>query len=103
VRNFQLLLAVSADAAHETLGANEVHRCATKRLDSHIHQTADRRRRVVGVQRGQHQVASKRGLDPDFRRFKIANLTDQNNVGILARNARSAAAKFSPICSFICT
>ena len=53
VRNFQLFLAAPANAPHKTLGANQVHRGShEKRLDTHVHQAADGRRRIIGMQRG---------------------------------------------------
>src|SRR5882724_1998345 len=94
LRNFQLFLAIRTNTAHETLRANQVHRRGhEKRLDTHVHQTADGRRRVVGVQRREHQVSREGGLDPDFRRFKIANLADQNDVGILAQESSERGGK----------
>ena len=38
-------------------------------------------------------MASERGLDPDFRRFKVANLADQNNVGVLAQESPERGGK----------
>src|SRR6266403_1749284 len=94
LRNLQLFLAVRTDAPHETLRANQVHRRGhEKRLDTHVHQAADGRRRVVGVQRREHQVSRERGLDSDFRRFKVANLADQNDVGILAQEGAERGGK----------
>jgi len=48
-------------------------------------------------------VPGERGPCTDFRRFKVANLADQNDVGILAQEGAERGAKFRPICSFICT
>jgi len=43
-------------------------------------------------------------LTPDFRRFEVANLADQNDVGVLAEErAQRGPQSFRPICSFICT
>src|SRR5215468_7449619 len=51
LRHFQLFLAVHADTPHQTLRANQVDRGGHKeRLDTHVHQAADRRRSVIGVQ-----------------------------------------------------
>src|SRR5205085_10388776 len=37
-----------------------------ERFDAHVHETVDRRRRVVRMQRRQHEVAGERGLDRDL-------------------------------------
>ena len=39
--------------------------------------------RVVGVQRGEHQVAGERRLQRDLRRLLVADLADQHDVGVL--------------------
>jgi hypothetical protein len=41
--------------------------------------------RVVGVQRGQHQVAGLGGLDGDVGGFQVADLADHDDVRILAQ------------------
>src|SRR5438105_10553603 len=54
------LLAIRTDSPHQTLGANQVHRSSHQKwLDAHVHQTADGRRGVIGVQSGKHQVAGQ--------------------------------------------
>ena len=56
-----------------------------ERLDAHVHQAADRARRVVGVQRRQHEVARQRRLDGDLRRLEVADFADQDDVRVLAQ------------------
>ncbi len=50
----------------------------------------DRAGRVVGVQRAEHRVPGQRGLDGDFGRFQVADLADQDLVGILPQNGPQA-------------
>jgi len=58
--------------------------------------------RVVSVERGQKQVAGERGLDADLRRFKVANLAHEDDVGILTKEGAKGGGEGSkPICSFI--
>ena len=79
-------LQLRADAAHEALGADQVHRAGDEeRLDAHVHQAVDGARRVVGVQRGEHQVAGERRLDRDFRGLEVADFADQDDVRVLAQ------------------
>ena len=56
--------------AREALGDDAVDRRGDQeRLDAHLDQAGDRRRRVVGVQRREHEVAGQRGLDAIVRRL----------------------------------
>ena len=82
------LLAVRADLAREALGEDEVDRGGDQeRLDAHVEQAGDGRRGVVGVQRGEHQVAGERGLDRDLRGLEVADLADHDDVGVLPQEA----------------
>ena len=47
----------------------------------------DRLRRVGRVQRREHEVAGVRRLERGVERFEIANLTDEDDVGILTQHA----------------
>ncbi len=49
--------------------------------------------RVVGVQRGQHQVAGERGLDGDLRGFEVADFTDHDDVRVLAQDGAQGLGK----------
>ena len=61
------LLAAVAQPAREALGDDGVDRRGDEeRLDAHVDQARDGGRRVVGVQRGEHEVAGERGLDRDL-------------------------------------
>ena len=54
-------------------------------LHAHVDQARQRARRIVGMQRGQHEVARLCGLDRDLRGFQVADLTDHDHVRILAQ------------------
>ncbi len=85
-RHFDGLGTVLADPPDQPLRTDEVDRGGDQeRFDAHVHQTGDRFRRAVGVQCGQDQVAGESGLDGDFGGFKVSNFTDQNDVGVLAK------------------
>ena len=82
------LRAVLADTADQALGADEVQRAGDQeRLDAHVHQTVDRARGIVGVQRRQHEVAGQRGLDRDLGGFEVADFADQDGVRVLTQEA----------------
>ena len=52
---------------------------------AHVHQPRQGLRSVVGVQRGQHQVAGLRGFDGDLRGFQVADLAHHDDVRVLAQ------------------
>src|SRR5690606_32724495 len=54
-------------------------------LEPHVDQTRDRGGRVVRVQRGEHEVAGERRLDGDGSRFQVTDLTDHDDVRVLAQ------------------
>jgi hypothetical protein len=93
-------LAVGAEHADEALREHRDERRADQeRLDAHVDEARDRARRVVGVQRREHEVARERGLDRDLRGLEVADLADQDHVRVLAqdraqpaRNVRSTFA-----------
>ena len=79
------LLAVLADLPAQPLGEDEGQRGGDQEgRDAHVEQPRHRGRAVVGVQRGEHEVAGERGADADLRRLQIAGLADQDDVGVLA-------------------
>ena len=55
-------------------------------IDAEIGQPRDGARRVVRVQRGEHQVAGERGLDRDLRGLVVADLADHDHVRVLAQD-----------------
>src|SRR6267378_774358 len=78
------LPARSTYLASQALSHNQKERRRhQERGDSHVEQPRDRRRAVVRVQRGEHEVAGERGPNADLRRLEVARLTDQDDVGVL--------------------
>ena len=76
-----------ANAPDQALGQHGLQdRRDQVRLGAHVLQSGDGARCVVGVQRGEDQVAGERGLDGDFHRLQVANLTHQDHVGVLAND-----------------
>ena len=48
---------------------------------------------IVGVHRGEDQVAGEGGLDGDLGRFLVANLTHHDLVGVVAKNRAQPPGK----------
>ena len=65
----------------------------SKRLHAHVGQPCDGAGRVVGVQRGQHQVARQAGLNGDLRRFRIADFANHHHVRVLPQDGAQRAGK----------
>jgi hypothetical protein len=59
-------------------------RTEEERLDAHVDHSGEGTRRVVRVDRGEHEVARKRRVDRDLDRLLVADLTDHDDVGVLA-------------------
>ena len=55
-----------------------------------------RAERVVGVQRGEHQVAGERGLDRVLRRLRVADLAHHDDVRVLAQDVAQRAGEVEP-------
>ena len=90
-----------ADHAHQPLRQNAVQRGdEVVRLDAHVQEAAQHVQHVVGVNRGEHQVAGERGVDGDLRGFLIANFADHDLVGIVAQDGAQAAREGQPFFSF---
>ena len=49
--------------------------------------------RVGGVQRRQHEVAGERRLHGDARRLDVADLADEDDVGVLAQDRLEAGGE----------
>ena len=60
-------------------------------FDIHLHQPGDRRRGIVRVERRQHQMAGQRGLDRDDGGLSVADLSDQHDVGVGAKDRSQGA------------
>ena len=81
-----LALAVVAQLAGQALRDDQAHRGRDRvGLHTHVHQARQRLRRIVGMQRRQHQVARLRGLDRDLGRLEVADFADHDHVRILAQ------------------
>ena len=50
-------------------------------------------RRVVGVQRAEHEVAGHGGADGDIGGFRVADLAHEQDVDVLAQRGASVLAK----------
>ena len=57
-----------------------------ERLDAHVAQAGDGAGGVVGVQRAEHHVPGQGGLDGDLGGFQVADLADQDLVGVLPQD-----------------
>ena len=55
------------------------------KLDAHVEQAVDSRWRIVGMERREHHMTRERRLDRDLRGLEISNLTDHDDVGVLAK------------------
>ena len=78
--------------AHEPLREHaEQARREQIRLDAHVGKARHRARRVVGVQRRQHEMAGERCLHRDLRGLEVADLADHDDVGILAQDRAQRA------------
>jgi hypothetical protein len=87
-------LAGLAEAARQALRDDQAHRGGDGvGLHAHVDQARQRLRRVVGVQRGEHQVAGLRGLDGDLRRLEVADFADHDHVRILAQEGAQRGSK----------
>ena len=76
-----------AEPAHQSLAKDAIHRGGDQViLQPHVQQTGNAAGRVVGMQRGQHQMACQRGLHGDARGFDVAHFADHDDVGVLTHD-----------------
>ena len=86
--------AVRAEAADEALGNDELDGGGDEEgLDAHIHEARDGAGCVVGVERGENQVAGKRGADRDLGGVFVADFADHDDVGVLAEDGTEGAGE----------
>ena len=64
--------------------------------DADVDEASDGARRVVGVERGEHEVAGERRLDRDLRRLAVADLADEDDVRVLAHDGAQRRAEGEP-------
>ena len=78
--------ALLTDAAEQTLAEHRFQRGGNEeRFHTHVDQTRDRARRIVGVQGAENEMAGERGLHRDLRRLQIARLPDHDPVRVLPK------------------
>ena len=79
--------ALRAGLAHQPLRDDERQRGGDQeRLGAHVEQPGDGADRVVGVQGREHEVTGQRGLQRQPRGLAVPDLTDQDDVGVLAQD-----------------
>ena len=66
--------------------SERVDGCDQKGFHTDVNQAGHGARRVVGVQRGENQMAGQGYVDGDGRGLQVANFTDHDNVRRLAQN-----------------
>ncbi len=77
-------LARRTQPAGQALRRDQDHaRCDVEGRDAHVPHPRQRGGGIVGVQRGQHQVACLGRLDRDVRGFQVADFPHHDDVGIL--------------------
>ena|SRR2546422_553370 len=76
--------------------AKDLLAVTAERSDAEIEQPFHRRERTVRVERRQDKVSGVRSPERDFGSLQIADLTDKNDVRVLAQNRRSALANVRP-------
>src|SRR5512133_1256946 len=78
------LLALLAEDTDEPLGEDAAEgRGDEEGLHAHLDEARDGAGGVVGVDRGEDEVAGQRGLDRDLGRLEVADLADHDDVGVL--------------------
>lgn len=81
-------------APHQALGEDAVDgRGNQVAFDTHVQQARDTRRRAVGVQGREHQVAGEGRLDGDAAGFQVADFTDHDHVRVLAHDGAQRAGE----------
>ena len=84
--------ATRADAADETLRHDQLERGGNEEwFHAHIDKPGDCAGRVIGVERGEDQVAGEGGLDGDLRGFQVARFANEDAVGVLPQEGAQAA------------
>src|SRR5438270_2443269 len=96
-RDLQQLLAVTAQPPRQALRNDETHRGGDGvGLDPHVDDAGEGLRRIVRVQRGQHQVAGLRRLDGDLGRLEVADLAHHDDVRVLAEEGAHGRGESQP-------
>ena len=66
-------------------------------LHPHVHESTQHVHHVVGMHRGEDQVAGESRLDGDLGRLRIPDLTHHDLVGIVPQNGAQSAGKGQPL------
>ena len=75
--------AMGAEAADEALGEKGADGGGNEEgLHAHVDETAEAAEGIVGVERGEDEVAGEGGADGDFCGFEVANFPDHDDVGV---------------------
>jgi hypothetical protein len=83
-----------AETSHEPLRKHAFHRRRDLvRRNADVDEPSDGARGVVRVQRREHEVTGERRLDRDLGRLAIADLADEDDVGVLAHDGAERRAK----------
>jgi hypothetical protein len=86
-RRVRVRFALLANGSQQSLGDNTHYgRRDFVRLDTHVHHPVNRTRRIIRVQRAEHEVAGQSSLHGDPRRVRVANLSDHDRVRVLTKN-----------------
>ena len=89
-----IALAIWTDFANQTLRQYAQQRRTQKeRLNAHVGQSCDGTGGIVGVQRGQNQMTGHGGLNGNLCGFKIANLTNHDDVRVLPEDGSQGFGK----------
>ena len=84
-------------SAHEPLREHHAERVGDDPgLDAEVDQAHDRLDRVGGVQRRHHEVPGERRLQRDAGRLGVADLADQDDVGVLAQDRAQPRGEGEP-------
>ena len=76
---------MGTETSHQSLTEDAIDRGGNQVIfQAHVEEASDPAGRVIGVQRGQHQVAGQRRLHSDAGGFDVTHFTDHDHVGILA-------------------
>ena len=92
------LAAVGTDSPHQPLRQNAVERRhKVVGIDAHVHEAADDIERIVGMDRGEYQVAGESGLNRYLRRLRVPNLAHHDLVRIVPEDGPQAARECEPL------
>ena len=89
--------ALRAEAAHEALGEHAAQRGGEQeRFNAHVNQTGDGAGGIIGVQRGEHEVAGETGLYGDLRGFQVADFANHDDIRVLPQDGAQRAGEGQP-------